>query len=117
MRIAANESRVAREDEIGTTGTGFYLVTLNGSGRKLVIGGGATDALPLIGDTRDVAYDDGTAKLTTHSDARQLVFIHDRAKFFVYSSGLSEQELMLVAESMVPTDITALRAQVSNTKQ
>lgn len=116
MRISPSESRVARENEIGTTGTGFYLVTFNGEGRKLVVGGGATDTLPLTGDARQVSYDNGQATLTTNGDQRQLVFVHNGAKFFLYGRGISEQELMLVAESMVPTDVAALREQVDAAK-
>ncbi len=67
------------------------------------------DALPLAGETRDVTYDNATASLTTSGDQRQLVFVRDNAKYFVYGRGISEQELLIVAESMVPTDVAALR--------
>lgn len=114
LTVAPKESRVARDNEIGTTAGGFYLVTLNGSQQKLVIGGGSTDALPISGDTRQVPYDGATALLTTSGEQRQLVFVRNKAKYFVYGRGISEQELLLVAESLVPMDITALRDMVAS---
>ena len=109
LRVAPNESRIARENEIGTTAGGFYLVTFNGSQQKLVVGGGSTDALPVAGDQRQVAFDGATALLTTSGDQRQLVFVRNKAKYFVYGRSISEQELLIVAESLVPMDIAALR--------
>lgn len=113
MRISPGESRVAQENEIGTNGAGFYLVTLNGEARKLVVGGGATDALPLTGEQREITVDGQTVMLTTNGNRRLLVFPNRTGKIFLYSSGLEEDELILIAESLVPIDVASLRQQVS----
>ena len=112
MRVSPNESRIARENEIGTTGTGFYLVTWNKEERKIVVGGGATDALPLAGKKRELDFRNAQATLTTNGEQRQLVFSRDGANFFIYSRNISEAELLLIADSLVPMDVSALREQV-----
>ncbi|MBC8159945.1 MAG: DUF4367 domain-containing protein [Roseiflexaceae bacterium] len=112
MAISANESRVAQENEIGTTGAGFYLVTWNGGERKLVVGGGASDALPLAGEQRTIDFRNAEATITSSGEQRQLVFSRDGAKFFVYSRKIAEDELLLVADSLVPMEASLVREQL-----
>ncbi len=112
MFISKSESVVANENQTGTTVPGFYLVTLNGANRKLVIGGGSTDTLPLAGEEREVQVDNAPARLIINGDKRQLVFTRNMVKFFIYSAGLNEDELLLIAESLVPINVADLRQQV-----
>lgn len=109
MAVSPTESRVPKENEVGTTSTGFYIVTFNGGDRKLVVGGGATDTLPVSGETRQVTLDNNPATLTTNGEQRQLVFVRDRARYFLFGRNISEQELLLVGESLIPNDVAALR--------
>lgn len=109
MYVSPSESRVPHPNEVGSTSAGFYIVTFNSDTRKLIVGGGATDTLVLKGDTRAVNYDASSATLTTDGEQRQLVFIKNSTKYFIYGRNISEQEIMLVAESMVPNDIAAIQ--------
>lgn len=111
MRISPNESRVAGENEIGTTDTGFYLVTWNNGERKIVVGGGAIDALPLAGERREIDFRNSSATLTTIGEQRQLVFTREGANFFMYGRNIAEDELLLVADSLVPIEVSTLREQ------
>ena len=114
MRISPSESRVAGESETGAEGFGFYLVTLNAGTQKLSIGGGDIEAvLPLTGDERPVTVGTRSAKLIASGDKREIVFDVPRGKLFVYSSGLSEEELLKVAASLQPIDVQALRAMIA----
>ena len=104
------ESRVSRENELGEGDLGFYLITLNGGSRKLVIGGGGLSAaLPLSGEKRAVTAGTRTGTLTTSGEQRQIVLDVARGLLFVYSLGLSEDELLRVAASLQPIDVRALR--------
>lgn len=104
------ESRVSRANELGEGDLGFYLITLNGGGKKLVIGGGGLSAaLPLNGEKRGVTAGTRTGTLTTNGEQREIVFDVARGTLFVYSLGLSEDELLRVAASLQPADVSTLR--------
>lgn len=107
---APQESRVSAENELGDQGLGFYLITLNGPGKKLAIGGGGLrEALPLTGESRQLTVAGRAAKLITSGDQRELVFTVARGQLFLYSFGLSEQELLGIAETLQPIDVGSLR--------
>lgn len=111
MQPAPQESRVSGESELGEGDIGFYLITLNGGGKKLAIGGGGLrDALPLTGDTRAITSGGRAGKLISNGEQREIVFEVPRGTLFVYSLGLSEDELLRVAGSLQPIDVRALRA-------
>jgi hypothetical protein len=111
MRPAPNESRVASDNEVGANGLGFFIVTLNASGQKLVVGGGdIQDVLPLAGAEQKITAGARSGTLITNGEQRQIVFDVPKGKLFVYSQGLSEQELMRVAESLQPIAVEDLRA-------
>ena len=111
---APKESRVSAENELGDQELGFYLITLNGDGKKLAIGGGGLrEALPLTGATRELTVGGRAAKLITNDDQRELIFEVARGKLFIYSFGLSEQELLRVGESLQPIDVRSLRALIA----
>ena len=110
MAPSPRESRVSGEKEVGNAGMGFYIVTLNGSATKLTIGGGGLDAaLPLSGEQRRVTVAGRPGTLITSGDQREIVFEVPQGQLFIYSSGLSEQELLKVADSLQPVDIATLR--------
>jgi hypothetical protein len=111
MQPAPEESRVSGENELGDNDLGFYLITLNGNGNKLAIGGGGLqDVLPLTGDTRPIQAGTRKGTLITSSDQREVVLDVARGKLFVYSKGLAEEELLRVAASLQPIDVHTLRA-------
>jgi hypothetical protein len=109
MQLSPAETRVPREGETGPEGLGFFIATFASGPTRLVIGGGATDALPLSGEQRRVSVGPRAATLTTSGDRRQIVFDAQRGSLFVYSSGLSEEELLRVAGSLKPIDLQELR--------
>jgi hypothetical protein len=110
MRLSPAESRVASEGETGEAGLGFYIITLNDGQRKLSIGGGdISDVLPLNGDQRPVTAGGRSGTLIASDDRREIVFDMARGKLFVYSAGLSEEELLKVAASLQPIDVKTLR--------
>jgi hypothetical protein len=111
MRPSPTESRVARDDEIGENGLGFYIVTLNAGNHKLVVGGGDLQAaLPLVGSEQSITVGNRTGKLVTSGEQRQIIFEVPKGLLFIYSLGLSEQELLRVAESLQPINVSDLRA-------
>jgi len=113
MRLSPPESRVASTHEIGSSGMGFYVMVLNGNNHKLSIGGGdIKDTIPITGDERDITAGKLSGKLITNGVYREIVFNVSRGKLFVYSTGLSEAELLKVAESLQPTDLQTLRNMV-----
>ncbi len=112
MRVSPAESRVAREGEVGPDGLGFFIVTFTDGVGKLVIGGGATAPLPLTGEQRHITVGGREATLTTNGEQRQVVFVATSGSLFVYSSHLSEEELLRVAGSLQPIDVRDLRALV-----
>jgi hypothetical protein len=111
-QLASSESRVPHEGEIGQNGLGFFVVTFASGAGRLVIGGGATDALPLTGDERRVEVGGRAAILMTNDPQRQVTFQVPKGSLFVYSSSLSEEELLRVAGALQPIDLTELRARV-----
>ncbi|KAB8141895.1 DUF4367 domain-containing protein [Chloroflexia bacterium SDU3-3] len=117
MYVSPSESRVPHANEMGSTSTGFYIVTFNSDTRKIIVGGGATDSLVLNGESRSVEYDGEMATLTTDGEQREFVFIKNKVKYFIYSRNISEQELILVAESMVPNELTAIQNIVAGKEQ
>jgi hypothetical protein len=52
------------------------------------------------------------ATLTTGAAGRQVVFDMPKGSLFVYSSTLSEEELLRVAGSLQPIDVVELRSRV-----
>jgi hypothetical protein len=115
MHVSPGESRVARESEVGPDGLGFFIVTFTDGTAKLVVGGGATEMLPLAGEQRRLTVSGREATLTTNGDQRQLAFVAPRGRLFVYGSHLSEEELLRVAGSLQPIDVQDLRALVGST--
>jgi hypothetical protein len=111
-QLSPGESRVPREGEIGQNGLGFYIVTFASGTGRLVIGGGATEALPLTGDERPIEVGGRAVTLTTNGQQHQLIFEVPKGSLFVYSSSLNEDELLRVAGSLQPIDLTELRARV-----
>jgi hypothetical protein len=76
-----------------------------------VVGGGGIDAaLPLAGDQRSVTVGGRKGTLITSGDRREIVFDVPQGKLFIYSAGLSEDELLKVGESLRPLNLEALRA-------
>jgi hypothetical protein len=113
MRPSPSESRVAREGDVGNNGFGFYIVTLNSGQQKLSIGGGdIEDVLPLAGDERPISAGTRSGKLITSGEQREIILNVARGKLFVYSSGLSEEQLLKVAASLQPIDVQSLRDMV-----
>ncbi len=112
MAPSAAESRVAGEGEAGLDGLGFFIVTFNGGDRKIVIGGGSIEAFPLEGQQRRMEIDSRPATLTSSGKRLQVIFDTPSGKLFVYGSGVSEQELLLVAGSLLPIDVREMREQV-----
>jgi hypothetical protein len=108
---APGESRVSGENQVGTGGLGFYIITLNAGAQKLTIGGGGLpDALPLAGDERRVEVAGRSARLISSGDRREIIFEVPQGQLFVYGAGIGEDELLKVAESLQPTDLATLRA-------
>jgi hypothetical protein len=104
------ESRVSHDGQIGPNGQGFYVVTLNDGAKKLAIGGGDLgEALPLAGDERSITVEERAGRLITSGDQREIIFEVPSGILFVYSSGLSEEELLKVAASLRPIELQALR--------
>jgi hypothetical protein len=112
MRVSPGESRVAHAGETGQDAGGFFIVTINSGNDKLVIGGGATETLPLTGEQRRISVGGRPATLTTGVAGRQVVFDVSAGSLFVYSSSLSEAELLRVAGSLQPIDVAELRQRV-----
>lgn len=111
--LAPNESRVARDEEVQFGGVGFFVITFNATEQKLVVGGGSTEALPLQGDEQVVAIGEREAQLTTSGNQRQIQFNQSDSSLFVYGFGVSEDELLRVAESLEPISVTDLRTRVN----
>ena len=89
---------------------GFYIITLNNGPQKLSIGGGdLSDVLPLSGDQRSITAGTRAGTLISSGDRREIIFNMARGKLFLYSSGLDEQELLKIAESLQPIDVKILR--------
>jgi hypothetical protein len=109
LKVSPKESRVAGEGELSPNGLGFYIVTLNAGDKKLVIGGGDLETLPLQGEERRVTVGQRTGKLITNDLQRELVLDVSRGKLFLYTQGFGEDELLRAAASLQPIDVRALR--------
>jgi hypothetical protein len=110
FQVAPAESRVSGDDQVGSDGLGFYVVTLNNGGSKLVIGGGGIDdALPLTGAEQRITAGERGGRLITSGEQRELILDVPQGKLFVYGSGVSEEELLKVAASLAPIDPQMLR--------
>jgi hypothetical protein len=106
-----DESRVSGENQVGTGGLGFYIITLNAGAQKLTIGGGGLpDTLPLTGDERRIEVAGRSARLISSGDRHEIIFEVPQGQLFLYGAGIGEDELLKVAESLQPTDLATLRA-------
>jgi hypothetical protein len=116
MVPAPRESRVARDNELGTVASGFFLVTfsMDGGKQKIILGGGAVDPLPLTGNTQQVTLDGRQATLISQGDQHLIRFVipPDQGSLFLFGIGVSEQELRLTAESLLPITAADMRARV-----
>ncbi len=93
-------------------GLGFFIESFSSAAGKLVIGGGATETLPLTGDEHRVEVGECPATLTTSGAQCQVVFDTPKGSLFVYSSSLAAEALLRVAGSLQPIDRSELRAGV-----
>jgi hypothetical protein len=109
LRPAPAESRIARDGELGAEEIGFYIVTFSGEGRKLILGGGAAEAIPLTGRISTVLIGEQGARLITSGEQRQLLITGYQGSLFVHGIGISEEELTRVAESLRPLDVREMR--------
>ena len=111
MQIAAQESRVAGENEIGRDNLGFFLLTFSGEGgkRKLSLGGGAVEAFQLQGERKQVQLGSRSATLVTLGEQHLILLEVPVGTLFVLGAGLSEDEVVKVAASLEPTDVRAIR--------
>jgi len=113
MAPAARESRIAADGELGPGDIGFFVVTWNGGGRKLVIGGGAAEPFPLSGRITTLEIGGRGARLVTSDKERQLTLSGSEGNVFVYGIGLDEAELIRVAEALRPIDVAEMRQRVN----
>ncbi len=116
MQPAPKESRVARDNEVGTNAPGFYLVTFNADGgkRKIILGGGAVEPFNLSGETKQIEVDGRTAKLITNGEQRLLVFTTNanQGTLFLFGIGVGEADLLQAADSLLPIELPDMRARV-----
>ncbi|PMP77052.1 MAG: hypothetical protein C0183_17770 [Roseiflexus castenholzii] len=110
MRPSPNETRIAREDEVGDGDIGFYLVTFNGDTGKIVIGGGAVEPFSLSGTIERVSIGAYTARLVTQDD-QTLVVVDDGAPgtLFIFGAGVARDDLLRVVASLAPIDPHEMR--------
>lgn len=110
MRPAPDETRIARDDEVGDGDIGFYLVTFNGDASKIVIGGGAVEPFSLSGPIERVNLGSYAARIVTQGN-QTLVVIDDGAPgaLFVFGVGVARDDLMRVAASLAPIDPREMR--------
>lgn len=111
MELSPPESRVPGENQVGRDAEGFYVVTFNGNAQKLIIGGGSTEPLALEGEEKELKLQTGEATLITSGDQRELLFKTEQGtgSLFIFSVGISEAELILVGESLLPIDLQDMR--------
>jgi hypothetical protein len=115
LALSPGESRVAKVGEVGASAAGFYLITFNGDQkRKLIVGGGAVEPLRISGDMREVTIGQQKARLTSSGNQRVLSFVtaSGQGSLFLFSSNISESELLLIAEALLPIDQADLLARV-----
>jgi hypothetical protein len=113
-----SQSRIAKDTEAGTTAAGFFLITFhaNGGKQQIILGGGSVEPLPLTGDTKKVTLDGRDATLVTNGDQRLVRFatVDTQGSLFLFGIGVSEQELLLVAESLLPMTPSDMRLRVGS---
>jgi hypothetical protein len=110
MKPSPAESRIARDDEVGDGDIGFYLVTFNGRGNKIVIGGGAVEPFSLSGTIERTRLGAYNARIVTQGD-QTLIVIDDGAPgtLFVLGVGMARDDLLRVAASLTPIDPHEMR--------
>jgi len=110
MKPSPAESRIARDDEVGDGDIGFYLVTFNGHGNKIVIGGGAVKPFSLSGTIERTRLGAYNARIVTQGD-QTLIVIDDGAPgtLFVLGVGMARDDLLRVAASLTPVDPREMR--------
>lgn len=110
MRPSPDETRIAREDEVGDGDIGFYLVTFNGDTNKIVIGGGAVEPFSLSGPIERINLGSYPARVVTQGD-QTLIVIDDGAPgaLFVFGAGVVRDDLVRVAASLEPIDPREMR--------
>ncbi|MDW8212209.1 MAG: hypothetical protein RMJ55_01510 [Roseiflexaceae bacterium] len=110
MRPSPDETRIAREDEVGDGDIGFYLVTFNGDTNKIVIGGGAVEPFSLSGPIERINLGSYPARVVTQGD-QTLIVIDDGAPgaLFVFGTGVVRDDLVRVAASLEPIDPREMR--------
>jgi hypothetical protein len=110
MQPSPDETRIAREDEVGDGDIGFYLVTFNGDAGKIVIGGGAVEPFSVSGQIERVRLGAYAARVVTQGD-QTLIVIDDGAPgaLFVFGAGVARDDLLRVAESLAPIDPREMR--------
>jgi hypothetical protein len=115
MRLSPPESHVASTGEAAISHIGYYVLTLNGKAQKLFISGGdIKDTIPITGDKRDITIGERTGTLISNGIYREIVFNVAPGKLFVYSTGLSEEELLKVVGSFKAVDLPTLRGLIKS---
>jgi hypothetical protein len=116
LTVAPKESRVARDDELGAGAPGFFLVTFNSADnkQKIILGGGAVEPLTLQGDEREMTLDGREAVLVSSGDQRLVRFVTSpgQGSLFLLGINISEQDLLLSAESLLPVASKDMRDRV-----
>ncbi len=110
MRPSPDETRIARDDEIGDGDIGFYLVTFNSDSGKIVIGGGAVELFNLTGPIERITLGSYPARVVTQGE-QMLIVIDDGAPgaLFVFGAGVARDDLVRVAASLAPIDPREMR--------
>lgn len=110
MQPSPAESRIARDDEVGDGDIGFYLVTFNGRGNKIVIGGGAVEPFNLSGTIERANLGAYNARIVTQGN-QTLIVIDDDAPgtLFVLGVGIARDDLLHVAASLTPIEPRDMR--------
>jgi hypothetical protein len=112
MQPAPAESRIAEASVQPEGEIGYFVVTFNAGSRKLVVGGGATEPLPVSGTVEALTVDGHEARLVTNGEQRQLLISGGAGVLFVFGVGLSAEELVRVAEALREVDAATLRERV-----
>lgn len=111
-----SQSRIAKDTELGTNAAGFFLITFNANGgqQKIILGGGSVEPLALTGDSKQITLDGRKATLVTNGDQRLVRFDTEtnQGSLFLFGIGVSEQELLVTAESLLPITPTDMRLRV-----
>lgn len=110
MQPSPDETRIAREGEVGDGDIGFYLVTFNGDSGKIVIGGGAVEPFSLTGPIERITLGSYPARVVMQGE-QTLIVIDDGAPgaLFVFGAGIARDDLVRVAASLEPIDPREMR--------